>query len=195
MNQHFSHGDIAFRFTSNRLCLDFLATKGEVGHRDIERIGSPLAYSAWIAASGILDRDPLVSPSEVDEAIEFREVMRSYFLDLVNGAAPDSTAVAAINRAARRPVPRLELSQSGTSVSKQADVAGDSALSSVARDVLSLVVEGQIARVKQCNDPTCCMFFLDKSRANNRIWCATEGRGCGNKAKKRAFRSRQKELV
>lgn len=193
MSQKFSPGDLAFRFTSNRLCLDFLATRGEIGHRDIERIGAPEDYSRWLAASGILDGDALVGPTDVADAVRFRELLCSYFRQISERAVPDRAVIAAINETARRPIPRLELNHLGLSVSKRADVAGQAALSSVARDVLLLVSENLLERVKQCSDPTCNMYFLDNSRGNNRIWCATVGRGCGNKAKKRAFRARKRE--
>ncbi|WP_439618827.1 CGNR zinc finger domain-containing protein [Shinella sp.] len=195
MNKPLTVGDFAFRFTSNRLCLDFLATIGEVGHRNIERIGSPQQYSSWISAAGLVDGEPLIGTPDVAEAIEFRGVLRAYFTQLKNGDVPEASLVRAINAAARRPPPRWELNDGGLDVSRRADAAGAAALSSVARDVLMLVSEKLHLRVKQCQDPTCNMFFLDTSRGNNRIWCATEGRGCGNKAKKRAFRSRQRELL
>lgn len=193
MDHGFSEGDLAFRFTSNRLCLDFLATRGEVGHRDIERIGQPSALSRWIVASGILDEAPLIAPSEITEAVRFRELLRGFFRDVVTGSPPSGEAIAAVNEASRRPLPRMALGPTGDSVSKRADAAAHAALSSVARDALALISEGLAHRVKQCADPTCNMFFLDASRGNNRVWCSTEGRGCGNKAKKRAFRERQRE--
>lgn len=195
MSKLLTAGDLAFRFTSNRLCLDFLATIGEVGHRNIERIGSPQQYSSWISAARLVDGEPLIGTPDVAEAIEFRRVLRAYFTQLKNGDVPEVSLVRAINAAARRPPPRWELNDGGLDVSRRADAAGAAALSSVARDVLILVSEKLHLRVKQCQDPTCNMFFLDTSRGNNRIWCATEGRGCGNKAKKRAFRSRQRELL
>lgn len=195
MIEQFSDGDLSYRFTANRLCLDFLATKGEVGHRDIERIGTPQAYSRWISAAGVLDPDAFVGPADVADAIRFRELLRSYFSQVSSGIAPDQLTIAEINEAARRPDPRLELNKLGVAVTKRADVAGQATLSSVARDVLMLVSENLLGRVKQCSDPTCNMYFLDNSRGNNRIWCATVGRGCGNKAKKRAFRARQRESV
>lgn len=195
MTHQLSTGDLAYRFTANRLCLDFLATKGEVGYRNIERVGTPQAYSSWIVASGILDRAAFVGPADVVDAIRFRELLRSYFSKVANGVVPDRSTIETINEAARRPSPRLELDDLGLTVIKRADVAGQAALSSVARDVLSLVSENLLERVKQCSDPTCNMYFLDNSRGNNRIWCATVGRGCGNKAKKRAFRARKRKPV
>jgi predicted RNA-binding Zn ribbon-like protein len=193
MTRNLSQGDLAFRFTSNRLCLDFLATKGEVGHRDIERIGTPRTYSDWIGSSGVLPGQPLVVPTDVADAIVFREKLRSYFADIVKNTPVDCDVVATVNELARRPGPKLELASNGRSVLRRADRPGQAVLSSIAQDVIMLVHDQLLSRVKQCSDPTCNMFFLDNSRRNNRIWCSTEGRGCGNKAKKRAFRSRQQE--
>ncbi|WP_164923809.1 CGNR zinc finger domain-containing protein [Sinorhizobium fredii] len=193
MRHEFSEGDLAFRFTSHRLCLDFLSTIGEVGHRDIERIGTPTSYSRWIAASGILDREPLVSVTDVEDAVEFRRILRSFFSDVTAEIRPPANVIRAINDTSRRPIPWMELADDGYTVSRRAVAPAQAALASVARDALLLVSEGLLPRVKQCNDPTCNMFFLDNSRGNNRIWCSTEGRGCGNKAKKRAFRKRHSE--
>lgn len=195
MTRALSEGDLAFRFTSNRLCLDFLATKGEVGHRDIERIGTPRAYSDWIESSGLLHGQPLGGPADVSDAILFREKLRSYFTANLQNRTVTHDIVEAINDVARRPAPRLELAADGRSVLKRADRPGQAALSSIAQDVIALARDQLLPRVKQCSDPTCNMFFLDNSHRNNRIWCSTVGRGCGNKAKKRAFRSRQRELV
>jgi predicted RNA-binding Zn ribbon-like protein len=188
-------GDLAYRFTSNRLCLDFLATIGEVGHRDIERIGTPGAYSSWISAAGVLEPAPLVSVSDIAEALMFRRALRGYFEAAVGRADPPPEAIAELNLRARRPAPLLEMASDGKTVARRSSTPGDAALAAVARDALLLVAEGLLPRVKQCMDPTCRMFFLDTSRGNNRVWCSTEGRGCGNKAKKRAFRARASDLT
>lgn len=188
-------GDLAYRFTSNRLCLDFLATIGEVGHRDIERIGTPSLYSSWLAAACVFDPAPLVSGSDVAEARALRRALRGYFEASVAGTDPSPDAIAEINLSARRPAPVLEMAADGRAVTRRSSAPGDAALAAIARDALLLVAEGLLPRVKQCKDPTCRMFFLDTSRGNNRIWCSTEGRGCGNKAKKRAFRARASDLT
>jgi hypothetical protein len=45
-------------------------------------------------------------------------------------------------------------------------------------------------RVKGCAHPACTNLYVDSSRAKSRHWC---GMGtCGNKAKVRAFRERQR---
>lgn len=195
MKKQISTGALDFRFDSNRLCLDFLATRGGVGNRSVEHIATPGAYSSWIEAAGILDMRALVDTSDVSEALKFRELLQTYFAHIVKGLPVDQDIIGSINEIARRPSPRLELDRDGRSVLKQADRPGQAALSSVARDVMAMVTDNLLTRVKRCDDPACRMLFLDSSPRNNRIWCSTKGPGCGNKAKKRAFRSRQKEPV
>ncbi|TIW70591.1 MAG: hypothetical protein E5V56_01905, partial [Mesorhizobium sp.] len=52
MARKISAGDLEFRFRSNRLVLDFIATVGERGHRDIERLGTLDDLDRWIEAAG-----------------------------------------------------------------------------------------------------------------------------------------------
>ncbi|NUB45821.1 ABATE domain-containing protein [Fertoebacter nigrum] len=186
-------GDLAFRFTSNRLCLDLLATMGEAGHRNIERIATPIDFARWIKAARLADAELLVSPDDVASAHQVRAALRSLLTDVLAGNEPEGDAISLLNATARKPLPRPELMSDGRTVRLRADAPGQAALSAVARDALTLLGGEDLARVKQCSDPTCNMFFFDESRGNNRIWCATVGRGCGNKAKKRAFRRRKAE--
>jgi predicted RNA-binding Zn ribbon-like protein len=45
--------------------------------------------------------------------------------------------------------------------------------------------------IRQCQSPTCTLFFIDTSRSGDRRWCSMSG--CGNKAKVAEFRRRQRE--
>jgi predicted RNA-binding Zn ribbon-like protein len=66
-------------------------------------------------------------------------------------------------------------------------------LSSVAADVLDLLAGPDIENVKRCAHEGCTRLYVDSSRAKNRHWC---GMGtCGNKAKVRAFRERQRAMT
>ncbi|TIX73400.1 MAG: hypothetical protein E5V30_01705, partial [Mesorhizobium sp.] len=57
MARKISAGDLEFRFRSNRLVLDFIATVGERGHRDIERLGTLDDLDRWIEAAGFAVKD------------------------------------------------------------------------------------------------------------------------------------------
>jgi MFS family permease len=45
--------------------------------------------------------------------------------------------------------------------------------------------------VRQCQSPTCTLYFVDTSRRGDRRWCSMSA--CGNKAKVREFRQRKRE--
>jgi CGNR zinc finger/Putative stress-induced transcription regulator len=63
-------------------------------------------------------------------------------------------------------------------------------LARLAADLLDLLAGPHIEKVKGCAHPGCSRLCVDSSRAQNRHWW---GMGtCGNKAKVRAFRERQR---
>jgi predicted RNA-binding Zn ribbon-like protein len=182
--------DLEFRFTSGRLCLDFLATLGERGHRNVERLTSPVRLAEWSVAAGLLDDPPLLNGDDLAAARALRVAAERVVLAFTNGGDVGDEDVAALNAAARRPPPRPALSRHGRSVRRTSEAPGPAILAAVSLDVLELVAHGDPARLRRCADPACGMWFEDGSRAGTRQWCAVEGRGCGNKAKKRAFRHR-----
>lgn len=192
MAHKLSAGDLEFRFRSNRLVLDFIATVGERGHRDIERLRSVDDLDRWIREVGFSVNDIVLKEEDLTEAKALRDVMVRVLADLVARRRSASEDIHALNQAAKRPPLRPELVVGGTGLTWNADVLVPSILSTLARDFIELAGCDDLDRVKQCADPTCNMYFLDRSRANNRVWCATDGRGCGNKAKKRAFVARHR---
>jgi predicted RNA-binding Zn ribbon-like protein len=92
-----------------------------------------------------------------------------------------------INEHGSRPRLTPRLDRTGT-----AHRGGDASrlLASLAADLLDLLAGADIENVKGCAHPGCSRLYVDSSRAKNRHWC---GMGtCGNKAKVRAFRERQR---
>ncbi|TGT54072.1 hypothetical protein EN813_045005 [Mesorhizobium sp. M00.F.Ca.ET.170.01.1.1] len=195
MARKISPGDLEFRFRSNRLVLDFIATVGERGHRDIERLRTIEDLDRWIEGAGFVVNGIVLKDEDLAQAKALRDVMVRVLSDLVARRKPGIEDIHTLNQAAKRPPLRPELKTEGIGLTWKADVLVPSVLSTLARDFIELVGEDNIERVKQCADPTCNMYFLDMSRANNRVWCATDGRGCGNKAKKRAFVARHRHAV
>src|SRR5262245_10126006 len=55
---------------------------------------------------------------------------------------------------------------------------------------LTLLMEKELSRTKRCAGMECGWLFLDTTKNNRRRWC--EMRVCGNRAKVRAARTRQK---
>jgi len=64
-------------------------------------------------------------------------------------------------------------------------------LVTLAREAVQLFGSEAARLVRQCQSPTCTIYFVDTSRRGDRRWCSMSA--CGNKAKVREFRRRQRE--
>lgn len=51
-----------------------------------------------------------------------------------------------------------------------------------------LICDGDFRYIRNCEGPTCTLYFLDVSKNHKRRWCSMEV--CGNRAKAAAYRSR-----
>ena len=67
------------------------------------------------------------------------------------------------------------------------------AIAVVADAYLAVQARGQWLRLKVCASPHCRWAFWDGTRNRSRRWCAMAG--CGNRAKNRAWRSRQNSVT
>lgn len=185
--------DLAFRFTSSRLSLNLVATLGERGHRTIERLLTPADFARWCVEAGLLSNAPDVSPKTLKSVKMLREAIYQTAQALRSHHVPNLTDIETINTwAARSPVV-LQLKPDGRSVEWTAICSVDAALASIARDAIDLFSSSLVERIKACANPECAMLFLDTSRPGQRRWCAMNGNGCGNRAKKTAFRQRQQK--
>ena len=184
--------DLAFRFTSGRLSLNLIATLGERGHRNIERLLTPADFARWCVNAGLMSDAPDVSPKALKSVKTLREAIYQTAQALRCHHVPAPADIETINIwAARSPVV-LQLNPDGRSVSWTAVCSVDAVLTSVAGDAIDLFSSSLVERIKACANPECAMLFLDTSRPGQRRWCAMSGNGCGNRAKKTAFRQRQR---
>jgi predicted RNA-binding Zn ribbon-like protein len=62
-------------------------------------------------------------------------------------------------------------------------------LAAIARSAAEIVLEGDAAKVRVCANPTCGLFFCDKSRTHKRRWCSMAI--CGNRNKVASFARRR----
>jgi predicted RNA-binding Zn ribbon-like protein len=58
-------------------------------------------------------------------------------------------------------------------------------LAAIARSAAEIIVEGEGARLRQCANVNCGLFFCDTSRTRRRRWCSMST--CGNRHKVAAF--------
>ncbi|MBY8977905.1 CGNR zinc finger domain-containing protein [Rhodobacteraceae bacterium NNCM2] len=69
--------------------------------------------------------------------------------------------------------------------------SADDLLFPLAEAMGDLICEVDFSLVKNCEGPTCTMWFVDTSKNHTRRWCSMAV--CGNRAKAAAFRARKAE--
>jgi predicted RNA-binding Zn ribbon-like protein len=180
--------ELAFRFSSGRLCLDFVATVGERWGRSFERLRRPADLGRWFVEASMLDAAPRVSRGELEGARELREAV--YRLAKPGRRTPPGAGdLDAINHWAALPSLAPQLGGDGRTVSWRAKSPARAALATIARDAVDLLSGPWAGRVRECAAPDCALLFVDTSRPGQRRWCSMEA--CGNRSKTAAYRRRQ----
>jgi predicted RNA-binding Zn ribbon-like protein len=108
----------------------------------------------------------------------FRETLRAL---LVNKRDPQ--AIAALNDASA--TLRVRFDPDGT-----ARLEGDGLVASLLAIIARAQADGTWERMKACRAEDCRWAFYDRSRNRSRAWCSM--RECGNRAKARSYRARQR---
>jgi len=65
-----------------------------------------------------------------------------------------------------------------------------SVLALIAEPIADLIVSDGHSLVRNCENPTCTLWFYDRTKAHRRRWCSMAV--CGNRAKAQAHRDRQR---
>lgn len=186
---------MAFPFSGGRPCLDFVATLGKRHGEPVERLPDTAALVRWITEAGLTGGPdlPAATAADLAHARELREALYRLVRGAMDGRPPDPADVVRVNEAAARPdlVPQLAVGDDAGRLQApvwQAPHPAPAALATVARDAVLLVSGPLLARVKECENPSCSLLFLDDSQARRRRWCSMDR--CGNLAKIAGYRSR-----
>jgi predicted RNA-binding Zn ribbon-like protein len=149
--------------------------------------GTDALDGAWPLSVGL--SSSALAGSDLERLVRFREALRAVLL-AHNGEELDGAAVgelASLGRDAAVVVgfgpggePRLEAFESS---------GAPAVLARLLAVVARADAEGTWERLKVCPADDCLWAFYDFSRNHSRTWC--DMRVCGNRAKARAFRSRQ----
>jgi predicted RNA-binding Zn ribbon-like protein len=129
----------------------------------------------------------------LDRVRETRSALRELWDSQVEGRAPASGALVTLNALLDR-APRVELRATLAGVEITHDHRPDDptgeALARTAMPLVEAIATGQTDRFRICANDGCRWVFEDSSRAGRRRWC--DMTTCGNRAKVRRFRSRQR---
>ncbi|MFI2457647.1 CGNR zinc finger domain-containing protein [Streptomyces sp. NPDC019539] len=151
-----------------------------------EMLHSPESLSSWFREGGITDRDLVCGPDDLRRAVALREAIYQLVVARIDGDVYDPEALSLVNAAARRPAPVPQLTDAGRSV----EATVEQALSHVARDAVAVLSGPEVPLLKECANPDCTQFYIDRSRGARREWCKMDP--CGNKIKAAAYRARKR---
>ncbi|MFJ4153029.1 CGNR zinc finger domain-containing protein [Streptomyces galbus] len=179
-----------FVFVSGRLCLDLVGTQLWRRSRRTELLRFPDDLRRWITQAEVLDAPGPLDERDLSRVCRLREAV--YTLVRAWPPAPQDRqalrdALAEVNEAARLPLPRHQLDESGC-LARTGGI--DEVLGAIARDAVDLLGGADFARMKECANPECTRLFIDLSRSAARRWCGMAE--CGNRQKVANYRMRQR---
>ncbi len=199
-----------FQFVGGDLALDFCNTVGgKRGSVTREHLVSYLEFAAWSFQAGLLTRPqaeaclerakkkPAEAADALARAIDLREALFRIFAARIEKKAPSRADLVLLNSELARSLGRMQLAPPTEGDACCAwcwapvEGAMDHALGPIAHSAAKLLTNGtHLSRVEICHGDTCGWLFMDSSKNHSRRWC--DMRDCGNRAKIRRHRLRQK---
>lgn len=168
-----------YEFISGSLGLDFVDTVGNRISEPFDRLRQPEDLEEWLALAGFSH----IPVSSLEDARALRDATETLLADLPGPF--DSRAVEIVNSSAAKPdlAPQLP---DGTRVGSSLEAA----LSTIARDIISLLTGDLAGRVRRCEG--CAMWMVDRSRPGQRRWCSSTAK-CGNRERLRRHRNQHED--
>ncbi len=138
------------------------------------------------------ERHPQKATEMYRRAIALREAIWRAFDRIAQDREPAAEDVAVIGDEAAQALASARVVRQGKSYAWEWPETDDLArpLWPIARSAADVLTsDEERARVRECASDTCSWIFVDRTKNGSRRWC--DMRGCGNRAKVRAFRDRQ----
>ncbi len=165
-------------FLDLSIALDWFVDRGVIHLEGADRIRA------------IYESRPAIGERDLSKIRSARRAMRELADAIVEGRVPDSSALAAVNRALHaRQVIELVASADGWSLDhRHVGDPIDDALARLADPLVRELADGHPDRIRVCASDTCRWVFYDGSRAGRRRWC--DMTTCGNRAKAARHRAK-----
>jgi predicted RNA-binding Zn ribbon-like protein len=185
----------AFLFVGESLCLDFVNTELAVGGRRDDLLTGFEALVAWSQAAGTIDAAGATdirartSRSAAERAMKDALLLRTTLRAMAERITSSRLGVSPeildrINDVLGRRAGHLAIlrTRAGyeTRFLRRTSEPSD-LLVPVAESAASLLSSGDLAHVRQCQNPECILYFCDTTRNHRRRWCSMTA--CGNRAK------------
>jgi predicted RNA-binding Zn ribbon-like protein len=191
-------GEPWWYWSGGRPAVDFVNTHRERWRRGVETLVTPDDLATWLVRAGVMERPGragAVSRKVLGQAVDLREAIDALLVCSLERAPAPSEAITLIDDwlvfAGVRP--QLVCDDHGRPLLTER-AAADSprrALGTIALDAATMLGTDQRARIRICASETCSGRFFDRSPAGRRRWCSM--RTCGNEAKARRHRQRQRQ--
>jgi predicted RNA-binding Zn ribbon-like protein len=195
-----------FQFVGGALCLDFCNSVG--GSREgipREKLNSIADYIAWAVQAGLVDgveAERLHRAAEGDgrevlgRAIQLREALYRIFRAAGKRKSPEESDLKILNSELEASLGRLRVGKERKGFKwhwNDDALRLENPLGPIARSAADLLThEHALEQVGQCHGDNCGWLFVDLSKNQSRRWC--DMRDCGNRAKVRKFRRKEKSL-
>jgi len=167
------------------LICDFVNTADLEGGDD--KLAATRGLQYWLVYHGLAQLRDRATEHELAPAREIREAIRE-LLRGHNGIDIDlDAASAALDEAARKTGLAVRF-EDGAIRFLPSDTGIAGGLGRVLAAVGAAMADGSWRRLKACRSDTCQWAFIDNARNLSRHWC--DMAVCGNRAKARAYRSR-----
>lgn len=194
-------GEPWWYWSGGRPAVDLVNTRRERWRRGVETLVTPEDLATWLVQAGVMETpgragSVAVTRKVLAQAIDLREAIDTLLVGAIEGTSVSSTeAITLIDDwlvfAGVRP--QLVTGQDGAPLLTER-AAADSprrALGTIALDAATMLGTDQRSRIRICASDTCSGRFFDRSPAGRRRWCSM--RTCGNEAKARRHRQRQRQ--
>jgi len=202
-----------WKFIGGRLCLDFVNTVGGRKKHEEKPFPENIVINdklqnfndlvAWGKDSGIFteaEEKYFLNMYEKNEqekffkkAIELRESLFKIIYNLINKKEPEESAIQILNREYSAANANKKLVYAENKIERRFSkdpLNPDYLVWLIAESAVKLLSSDLLSRVKICSGDDCGWLFLDTSKNKSRQWC--DMRDCGNLAKVRRFREKQK---
>jgi predicted RNA-binding Zn ribbon-like protein len=167
-------------FGSLSIALDWFVDRGVIHLEGADRVRA------------VNESRPAIGEQNLSRIKIVRGALRELADAIVEERAPDSTALANVNRALHaRQVIELVAGPDGWSVDhRHVGDPIDDALARIADPMVRELADGHPHRIRVCANERCQWVFYDGSRSGRRRWC--DMTTCGNRAKAARHRARAK---
>jgi predicted RNA-binding Zn ribbon-like protein len=151
-----------------------------------DELADAAGLTAWLAKSGLAPAGSTFGEPERERIVAFREALRELLL-ANHGDRPDPAAIAQLDRAGTLVV---AFDADGTARLVPAEAGAEGVVGALLGIVARSQAEGTWPCMKACPADDCGWAFYDHSRNHSRTWCTMSI--CGNRAKARSYRARQR---